>query len=198
LIPGYHPRLTYGLIILSILVALWSNFGDNFDHIRPLLITNFVNAGLLEVSEGQLWRLVTPIFVHFGILHIGLNMLWTWQLGTLIEYRRGTVLLAALVIVSGVISNLAEYYASGPAFGGMSGVIFALLGYLWIQGRFNPGFGIILNSKLVTMVMLWFVVCWSGILSYFGVHIANFAHTAGLLTGVLWGFIAAKSGNQKF
>ncbi len=130
-------------------------------------------------------------------MHIGLNMLWLWQLGTLIEFKRGSVMLGALVLVSGVLSNLGEFHASGPLFGGMSGVIFALLGYLWIQGRFNPRFGIKLNQGLVTMVMAWFVICWSGILSLIGVQIANIAHTVGLFCGIAWGFIAAKSGSER-
>lgn len=197
MIPGYHPRFTYVVIGICVLFALYSRFGANFDSLRPLLITNFVDAGLLEIRHGQWWRLITPIFIHFGMLHIGLNMLWLWQLGGLVEYTRGAVVLLPLILLSAVLSNVAEFYASGPLFGGMSGVIFALLGYLWMQGRFNPRFGIRLNPGLVTMVMIWFVICWSGVLELIGVHIANFAHTVGLASGAAWGFIAARSGSEK-
>ncbi|GJL81094.1 MAG: hypothetical protein DHS20C01_07280 [marine bacterium B5-7] len=197
MIPGFHPRLTYVLIGISVLVALYSKFGDDFNAIRPLLISNYINAGLIEIRNGQLWRLITPIFIHFGFLHVALNMMWLWQLGNLIEYARGTWVMASLVIVTGVLSNVSQYIMSGAEFGGMSGVIFALLGYLWMQGKFNPSFGIRLNPALITMVMIWFVICWSGILELFGVLIANTAHTTGLAVGALWGFIAAKSGSQK-
>ena len=196
MIPGYHPRLTYGLIAISVLVGLYSSFGANIQALQPFLITYYVDAGLPEVRDGQVWRLVTPIFVHFGFLHIGLNMLWLWQLGTLIEFKRGPWLLAALVVISGVLSNLGEFQASGPLFGGMSGVIFALLAYLWTQGRFNPHFGVRLDQRLFTMVMAFFVICWSGVLGYFGIHIANIAHTIGLLTGALWGYVAAKTRSE--
>lgn len=197
MIPGYHPRTTYTLVALCVLFGLYSRFGADFDTLRPLLITNYVDAGLLEVRQGQVWRLVTPVFIHFGILHIALNMLWLWQLGGLIEYARGPGVLLCLVLVSALLSNLAEFYASGPLFGGMSGVIFALLGYLWMQGRFNPRFGIRLNPALVTMVMVWFVICWSGVLELVGIHIANIAHTVGLGSGALWGIVAARGGFER-
>ena len=198
MIAGFHPRLTYALIGICVAVGLYTSFGDRFDALRPLLITNYVDAGLPEVATGQYWRLLTPIIIHFGIFHLGLNMLWLWQLGALVEYRRGPLLLAALVLVSGLVSNLAEFHASGPLFGGMSGVIFALLGYLWVQGRFNPRFGIRLNRGLVVTVMVWFAVCWSGLLELAGIHIANYAHTAGLLSGGAWALVAVLARSDKF
>ncbi len=190
---GFHPRFTYVLIALCVLVALYSRFGANFDALRPLLITNYLDAGLPEVSSGQYWRLLTPMFIHFGIMHITLNMLWLWQLGGAIEFTRGPRVLLTLVVVSALTSNLAEFYATGPLFGGMSGVIFALLGYLWAQDKFNPSFALKLNRGLVTMVMVWFVICWSGLLELIGVRIANYAHTAGLIAGVAIGYVAAKT-----
>lgn len=190
---GRHPLTTYALVALCVLVALYTRFGEHFDALRPLLITNFLHAGLPEVAAGQVWRLLTPVLIHFGILHVMLNMLWLWQLGGAIEFSRGPLVLVVLVVVTGVVSNLAEFHATGPLFGGMSGVIFALLGYLWMQGRFNPAFSVRLNPSLVTMVMVWFVVCWSGLLELAGIHIANYAHTAGLACGALIGLVAAKT-----
>jgi GlpG protein len=196
MIAGFRPRFTYGLVAVCVLIALVTRFGADFDSIRPLLITNYVDAGLLEISQGQLWRLITPVFVHFGIMHLALNMLWLWQLGEIIEFTRGPRVLATLVLTSAMLSNVAEFYVSGPLFGGMSGVIFALLGYLWVQGKFNPQFPLKLNPTLVTMVMVWFVVCWSGVLQLIGIHIANWAHTVGLACGALLGLAAAKTGTR--
>ena len=198
IIPGYHPKLTYVLTAACIFVGLYSQASSDFDAIRPLLITNFVNSGLIEIENGQFWRLITPIFIHFGIFHLLLNMLWLWQLSAILEYRRGPLVLLAVVIISALLSNLGEFYYSGPVFGGMSGVIFALLGYLWVQGKLNPQFGIKLNPGLVKMVMIWFIICWSGVLTLINLHIANVAHTLGLLSGALFAYVAIKCGNQRF
>ncbi len=145
------------------------------------------------MKSGEVWRLLTPIFVHYGVLHLGLNMFALWVLGRAMELRRRGLALLALVIIVGVVSNLAEYWESGPHFGGMSGVLYGLFGYMWMQGRFNPRFGIHLPQSLINALLIWFVICWSGIFKLLlDLHFANMAHTAGLLTGVIWGLVSAK------
>ena len=184
------PPLTMALVGVCVLIALGSGFGSNIEALRPLLISNYRGAGLPEIASGQLWRLLTPIFLHFGILHITFNMLWLWQLGGVLEQRQGWTVLLILVVTIGVISNLAQYYYGGPAFGGMSGVVYGLLGYFWIQGRINPRFGMALHKPVVVMMSIWFVVCWLGLVG----PIANMAHTAGLALGIVVGFLFAMAG----
>ncbi len=138
--------------------------------------------------DGDFWRLLTPVFLHFGLAHIVFNMLWLWQLGGPLERRLGSPELLTLIVVVGVLSNLAQYFFKPESlFGGMSGVVYALLGYFWMQGRFNPRFGMALRQPIVIMMLIWFVVCWLGVVG----NIANMAHTAGLILGVFWGFISA-------
>ncbi len=109
-----------------------------------------------------------------------------------IEWRQGPGRLLLLIIVCGVISNLMQYYTYGFRFGGMSGVLYALFGYLWVQGHFNPAFGLRLPQQLVNMVLIWFLICWSGVLdSIFGISVANMGHTSGLLSGLAAGFFFA-------
>lgn len=185
---GYLPKFTVLLISVSVLVALASGLGSSLALLKPLFITTTFQGILPEIRSGELWRLVTPIFIHFGILHLAFNMLWLWDLGGAIERVRSWLLLLQLVLIIGIFSNLAEYFFSGPAFGGMSGVVYGLLGYLWMQGHFNPRFGLYLRKPIVVMMLIWYVVCWTGLVG----NIANMAHTVGLLIGIAWGFIGAK------
>lgn len=104
------------------------------------------------------------------------------------ETRLGTFQLALLVIVIGVVSNLAQYFVSGPRFGGMSGVVYGLLGYVWMRGKFDPGSGLFLHPSTVMMMLLWLVFGYTGFLP-----IANTVHTVGLLAGVVWGYLAARA-----
>ena len=186
-LPDRLPPLTATLIAASIAAGLLTRLGSNADFVYPLLISVHPDAGLPEIRGGELWRLITPIFLHFGLLHIGFNMLWLWDLGGMIESRQGPVRLGLLVLVAGVAGNLAEYAWSGPAFGGMSGVVYALLGYAWVQGRFNPRAGLTLHQPVVVMMLIWFVICWLGLVG----NIANMAHTVGLASGLLLGWAFA-------
>ena len=178
--------LTTTLIVICVIVAALSSLGASRDVLEPLFIAGPDSSGLSDIASGQVWRLLTPIFLHFGFMHILFNMLWLWDLGGLIEYKKGRIFLGVFVLLAGVASNLAQYLVAGsPYFGGMSGVVYGLLGYVWMQGRFNSSFGHVLHQGTVIMMLVWFVLCWTGLLG----PIANWAHTAGLIIGVIWGYL---------
>lgn len=179
--------LTLLLIVICVLLAAISSFGKNIQPLLPFYMSAYTQ-GLSEIQSGQLWRLVTPIFLHFGILHLVFNMLWLYQLGGAIETRQSKLFFGLLVLVLAISSNLAQYWFAGSNFGGMSGVVYGLLGYFWQQGVWNPRFGMRLEQPVVIMMAVWFVLCWLGV---FG-PIANMAHTGGLVLGVLAGFVLGK------
>lgn len=183
---GGLPVLTGMLILLSVLASLPTLLGSGEGVLAPLLIANPGSPAFADILGGEAWRLITPIFVHFGILHILFNMMWLWDLGGAIEKARGVLFLGMFVAVAGVASNIAQYSIAGsPLFGGMSGVVYALLGYVWMQSRFNRTFPIALHPSTVVMMLAWYALCWTGLLG----PIANWAHTAGLLIGVAWGYL---------
>ena len=176
------PFLTIALIGTSVLATV-PVLGGSLPI--ALLIGNPGTALFGDILHGEAWRLVTPIFIHFGILHLVFNMMWLWDLGRALEILKGRLFLGAFVAVTGIASNIAQYLVTqSPYFGGMSGVVYALLGYVWMQGRFNRAFGFALHQSTVIMMIGWFVLCWTGLLG----PIANWAHTAGLLIGMAWGF----------
>lgn len=130
------------------------------------------------------WRLVTPIFLHGNPLHLLFNMMAMHSLGTIIEIRRGPRRLALMVLAIAIISNVGQYYYSGPAFGGMSGVAFGLFGYLWMKSKFDPEFGIMLNPTSVAMMLGWLALGMTGFIP----DMANAAHFVGLIVGTVMGY----------
>jgi GlpG protein len=144
----------------------------------------FLNKPPAEVLKTwQIWRYVTPIFIHFNALHILFNMSWLRTLGNAIEFVRGTRRFLGLVLFVAVVSNVAQLIWSGPAFGGMSGVDFGLIGYIWMKGKTQPQYGLALPQQQVVMSMLWMLLCIGGA---FG-PIANAAHVGGFLAGIVIG-----------
>jgi len=190
---GFGP-LTVALICVSVGVFIFSKYGQQVGRVAVLFLSEY-NTGLPEVMSGQVWRLLTPIFIHFGVLHIFFNLLWLRDLGNMIEQRQGTLHLALLVAVIGILSNLAQYgihlaplFTGGPFFGGMSGVVYGLVGYIWMRGKYDPACGLALHPATVLMMVIWFFVCLAGL---FG-SVANMAHFAGLVMGLAWGYLASR------
>src|SRR5262249_26728629 len=103
--------------------------------------------------------------------------------GTAIERRKGWLMLLLLVLVSGALGNFGQYLASGPFFGGMSGVVYALFGYIWMKGKYEPWEGLGVPQQTVMIMLVWLVACFSG---YLG-DIANTAHLVGLIVGMAFG-----------
>ena len=184
---GFGP-LTLVLILISVVVFFWSGAGNHLEAIHTLFISEYTRAaGLPEIRAGQVWRLFTPIFIHYGYVHILFNMLWLWDLGSMIETRQGSLQLALLVLIIAACSNVGQYFFSGPVFGGMSGVVYGLLGYVWLRGKFDPGSGLFVHPTTVWMMIAWFFLCLSGVIP----NVANMVHAIGLGMGVAWGYLSS-------
>jgi GlpG protein len=139
---------------------------------------------LAHAWKTEPWRLITPIFLHFSIWHIVFNMMWLVQLGQVIETLRGSLKFALMVLVIGVASNIGQFLWSGsPYFGGMSGVVYGLFGYVWMKSRYEPSSGFYVTQNMVFWMIGWYVLCLTGIIG----PIANAAHGFGLLVGVILG-----------
>jgi GlpG protein len=177
--------VTLLLIAGSVAVAVLTRFGDNIDGtLAESLFISYpfhFRFALPEVARGEVWRLVTPIFLHFGEVHLFGNMLNLFFLGGSVEDAKGPWKYLSLVLGIAVASNLAQSIASGPAFGGMSGVDFGLIGYLWMKSRYAPEEGFDLPQYIVILAMVWMGACLFNLVG----PIANTAHTVGLVTGML-------------
>ena len=177
--------MTKLLVIISVGLTLITSFGDNMEITRHLLISDITQykGSLIEVTEGELWRLVTPIFLHFMVIHILFNMMWLWDLGGTVERIQSKGFLLFFVISIGILSNLIQYYSNGPAFGGMSGVVYGLLGYTWIRSL-NVRSGYQLPKSIIGLMLAWLVLGYTGLIGAIG----NAAHLSGLILGMAYGF----------
>ena len=137
----------------------------------------------------EYWRLLTPVFLHFGALHIIFNLIWWWDLGGLIERTQSKMQLLGVFLATALLSNFAQYMSFGAGFGGLSGVVYGLLGYIWLYPLVNPRVGFRINPAIVMFMVGWLVVGYSGILDSVLGKMANTAHLIGLLTGIFLGLV---------
>lgn len=177
------------MLAASVLITLVYFYYDSTKPLLFLYISQEYGRGLREVRAGEWWRLVTPSFVHIDLFHLLFNGILLWELGRLLEPWVGRVRYSLMVLVLAVGSNLAEYWVSGPNFGGLSGILFGLLGFIAVYGYLDRRAPVYLPPYLLLFVLAFFTLAWLGV---FG-RIANVAHTAGLLGGILIGAVAAWS-----
>ncbi|MGA2175671.1 MAG: rhomboid family intramembrane serine protease [Verrucomicrobiota bacterium] len=176
--------LTLSLIVVCVLVTVFSGLTPTLQAVHWLLISEWNRGWLPEVRSGQIWRLFTPIFIHFGPMHLIFNMLVLRDLGGMVEFCQGTRKLALMVLVLALGSNLGQYLLFNPYFGGMSGVLYGIFGYIWVRSQSDPASGLALSPMTVAMMLVWFFLCLFGLL---GGTVANGAHGVGLIMGIIWG-----------
>lgn len=168
--------------VLSCFVSLITWFGD---FSTPL---SWLNYDSQKIADGQIWRLLTPIFLHFSMMgvvfaHLAFNMIGLFLFGEMIERTHSSYFLLLLVVVSGVLSNVAQAQVSDYLFGGMSGVVYALLGYLFVMNKCNRQYPAVLPNNIAYFLIAFMLIAASGIL---GDSIANTAHIVGFIIGVLF------------
>jgi GlpG protein len=211
--------LTAALIMASVFVTAMSQFGnedipftrammmsDSKDADRRLdntpveirreadrtIITHAPMKGweaIPEIRQGEVWRIFTPMFLHFTPLHILFNMLWTVKLAGYVEYMKGTWYLLILILVIEAVAGFSQLYWTGPFSGGMSGVNFGLFGFIWTRSRLAPEEGFQMEPAYVFLFMAWGLICATGSAG----PIANAAHFGGLAAGGLIGAWAVTS-----
>ena len=184
--------MTILLIAASVATAFYTDLGKKDAAVAQLAIVPYVvrppwihYAHLSESWYREPWRLLTPIFLHFGFMHILFNLLMLAQLGGLIEAVRGSWRFLVFVLLIAVPSNIAQYLWSGPQFGGMSGVVYGLFGYIWMKSRYEPGSGFYVAPNTVVWMVGWFFMCLFQIIP--GVAVANAVHATGFAVGIILG-----------
>jgi|TARA_Y100000310_G_scaffold209942_1_gene210557 GlpG protein len=145
-----------------------------------------------SVTSGELWRLWTPMFIHFGWMHLIFNLLWVWEIGRRIELLHKAPAILLITAISSLVANLGQYWMSGPTlFGGMSGVVYAYLGYSFVWSRLQPTRSFGLPEGIYIFMLIWLVLGFSGVIDSFGFgSIANGAHLGGLVAGAMMGWAA--------
>jgi GlpG protein len=184
--------VTWLCIAVSVAVMLLAHVPAWTPVISKLYFSGYFGTTFPEIRAGQVWRLVTPIFLHGGLLHLLFNMVWLYQLGGQIEAQESSRYFAVMVLVLAIFCNTGQYLVSGPLFVGMSGVVYGLLGYIWMMTQFQMATRYILSQQTVMFMLVWLGLCLVGIIP----HVANTEHVLGLLLGVAWGFMRSGGWSQ--
>jgi GlpG protein len=208
-----NPPVGTALLIVCIAAFVLSNFSfdPNSKAVQGMAFMfapasaeletlSFGERQCYSVLRGEVWRLITPAFLHMNFPHIIFNMYWLVMLGFSIERREGGACFLTLVLLGAAIPNLLQAImpggsdaAIGPGywivpFGGFSGVAYAIFGFVWMRGSWKnvPEYALTEVS-----IMIWIAWLMLGVLGLdrhlLGFEMADWAHGGGLFIGLLLG-----------
>lgn len=176
---------THFVGIACIIVFLLMNLGL-YDPINQALQIQYLS----ELQQnGQWYRIFGPNFMHGSAEHIVMNLCWWWLFASHIEHLFGTRRLVLIFIIASVFANCAQLIVTGPNFLGLSGINYAIFGFMWWIDFLRPKWGLGMPTGLVAVMLLWIVV---GYADVFAIPFANEAHLFGLIAGCLMALLFHK------
>ncbi len=184
--PQWRPVLVYGIIAFTAFIFLIQLLTQSPNGID--LPTAFGAKDNTAILQGQVWRLITPLFLHGSIFHILANMYSLYALGPLLERFYGRRRFLLLYFLAGISGNIASFYFTSSDSIGASTAIFGLAAaYLVFVYRNRPIFGgqsgrILRNLVLVIALNLALGFAVPGI-DYFG-------HLGGIVGGLAFSWFA--------
>lgn len=174
------------------LLRIWRSAGGLTRFITLLCLSVFIlsifgfygvirNNFSFSWDLGEFYRLITPAFIHLSAMHIAFNLCFWWYLGGQVERVLGKQTLLTIVILSALMSNLAQAWLVGTNFAGLSGVNYALAGFTWYCGTFYRSQSISLPNNIFGFLVVWMLIGFADVLP---VSMANWAHLFGLIAGL--------------
>lgn len=175
-----------GILIAIVYLFMYMGYSETIFNALNIQYYN-------ELSQNnQWWRLLGPTFMHGGVAHLIMNLCWWWILASRLERTFGTSSLAILFVVSALVANVAQLMHTGPGFGGMSSVNYALFGFIAIIGWLRPSWGLNLPKGIIIFLVIWLLIGYSGIL---WVSTSDDLHLFGMLTGAVLALILHQATN---
>ncbi|MFL0194909.1 rhomboid family intramembrane serine protease [Clostridium sp. WILCCON 0269] len=186
--------VTYLIIALNILVYVGTSYlsGNIIDSNLNVLVLMGAKVNFL-IDRGQYYRLFTCMFLHAGIVHLGVNMYSLYMLGTFIEKIYGKFKYMVIYIISGLVSSTFSYMFSSSVSVGASGAIFGLLGAalvfaLKMKHQIAKGFIVNILSIIVMNLVIGLSIA----------NVDNFGHIGGLIGGILITYLLGSVKPEKF
>jgi GlpG protein len=181
-----------GMVTLTVFALCWAIFiASLLGWARPIFnAVQFYPTLSLDALIANPFKLIGPALFHFSWLHIVFNTMWWWQLGGSIEKNLGKVILINLFLISAIASNLAQFLVSGAGFGGLSGVVYGVVGFVWWMGWLAPEKGLSLSKAIIGFLLFWLMLGYADVLP---VNMANTAHLVGLISGCIMALFVSQT-----
>ena len=192
---GYKPLV----ISMASLIAIGLCCGLNSEKL-PLTWAAYARWGApspVTIWNGAAWGLITSSFVHLAIWHLGFNLYWFWIIGRKIEFEMGRLFTLGLLLSAAFVTGVAELAFAATTGIGLSGVVYALVGFLVVRARYDDRFRGFLAPRLVRLFGGWLLLCVVFTLTKL-FPVGNAGHFAGLGWGAVVGWLYTKRPGRRY
>lgn len=175
--------VTTMILFACFATALITWLGQQYNQYFYIAIMNFdPRSWTLYEGPSLLWHSLSPIFLHFSIEHLVFNALLFWFLSIRLEHVIGRNWLMIGILVISIVSNYAQLLMTGPLFGGLSGVVYGLLGFVFAFQKHFTNLGV--SNGLFYFSLAWLLLGMTNVFAIIGLfNMANTAHLSGLISG---------------
>ena len=174
------PFFTYVFMIVQAVVFIWLEMNGGSTNTSTLI--KYGAKFNPYIIAGEWWRFITPIFLHIGLLHLAMNSLAVYYLGTAVEKIYGNIRFLFIYLFAGVAGVIASFIVSANVSAGASGAIFGCFGALLYFCMIYPKLFFRTMGPSVLVILV--------INLMFGFSVSN-VDNAGHLGGLAGGFLAA-------
>lgn len=174
-------QIKFTLFITLLCVVIYCFEVIGFEY--PILES--MHYPIMPYQQNDWWRYVSHTLVHLSFMHIVFNLMWWWLFGAEIERQCGTFKLVLIYFMGAIVSGMTQNYLTGPDFFGLSGVVYAVLGYVLMVDKFSPNHRFNLPAGFFSMLLIGIALGFATPLM--GFQTGNAAHISGLLTGLVLG-----------
>lgn len=173
--PWQRTPITAVIIGFAVLVALATEQGRGELSLWLYIINPMT-------GEQDVWRWLSPAFLHFGWLHLVFNCLWLFAVGRLIEWRSSSAFILVF-LASALAGNALQWFMGDWRFGGLSGVVYGVVGYVWLWDRLRAD-KYAVPPVYLGISLFFLLIGFANLDGILGVNMANGAHLGGLLGGL--------------
>ncbi len=190
----FKPRATYVILAANVLIFLLMERAGGSKN--PDILLDFGASYGPFIRRGEYWRLVMPMFLHIGWVHLLVNSYALYVLGRILEQVYAYGRFALFYLVAGVGSSFLSMTVSNSVAAGASGAIFGVAGVMLVTGYLHrevvpPRWGRAFGKGILPVILANLIL---GFAARRVLPIDNWAHLGGLASGILLGLLIPPPG----
>ena len=191
------PWFTWFLTLSSIIIFIFINVKSDFKEISLDTYEKFGAPAAIDIYQGQIWGVFINSFIHSHWIELSLNLVGLWFLGAFIERRIGSIHFMLFCLITSIITSELQLALSTDPGIGLSGVIYAFLGFIFIRSSESPEFKLKYRKYIYLISFIILIFCYAININNHGI-IATESMVSGIVIGAIAAYLIRHLSSTKY